>query len=73
MSTNYLETLRMMAAVGLGWTVLPDSMAYEELLPLPVADTELSRTLGLVRHAGRSRSRAAEAFIGLLREASSRP
>ena len=26
MATNYLETLRMMASVGLGWTVLPETM-----------------------------------------------
>jgi DNA-binding transcriptional LysR family regulator len=68
MSTNYLETLRMMAAVGLGWTVLPEGMAAPDLTPIAVAGTRLSRTLGLVRHAERSRSRAAEAFIDLLRE-----
>jgi DNA-binding transcriptional LysR family regulator len=67
LSTNYLETLRMMATVGLGWTVLPESMASPELRPLPVQGTQLSRTLGLVRHAERSRSRAAQAFIDLLR------
>lgn len=68
LSTNYLETLRMMAAVGLGWTVLPESMAAPDLKALSVQGTRLSRTLGLVRHAERSRSRAAQAFIDLLRE-----
>jgi len=67
MSTNYLETLRMMAAVGLGWTVLPDHMAGQELQILPVEHTPLARPLGLVLHDARSHSRAAQAFIGMLR------
>ena len=69
MATNYLETLRMMASVGLGWTVLPDFMAGDALQCLRVPGTELSRTLGLVTHQERSVSRSARAFITLLREA----
>ncbi|MDP5054615.1 MAG: LysR substrate-binding domain-containing protein, partial [Congregibacter sp.] len=68
MATNYLETLRMMAVVGLGWTVLPDSMAGADLQPLSVDGTRLSRTLGLVQHRERSLSRSAHAFVALLRE-----
>lgn len=68
MATNYLETLRMMAVVGLGWTVLPDSMAGPELQALSVEGTRLSRTLGLVCHQERSLSRSARAFTELLRE-----
>jgi DNA-binding transcriptional LysR family regulator len=69
MATNYLETLRMMASVGLGWTVLPDFMAGDTLASLDVPGTELSRTLGLVTHHERSASRSAGAFMALLREA----
>jgi len=69
MATNYLETLRMMAAVGLGWTVLPDTMANADLLSLTIAGTSLRRTLGLVYHRERSLSRAAVAFIEMLRAA----
>lgn len=69
MATNYLETLRMMAVVGLGWTVLPDSMAGADLVRLTVRGTALSRTLGLVRHRERSLSRSAHAFAELLRSA----
>ncbi|MFK8041403.1 LysR family transcriptional regulator [Congregibacter sp.] len=68
MATNYLETLRMMAVVGLGWTVLPKSMAGPDLRTLRVDDTRLHRTLGLVRHQERSLSRSASAFLTLLRE-----
>ncbi len=66
MATNYLETLRMMAIVGLGWTVLPAHMAGEELCTLRVANTAMSRQLGLVRHNERSLSRSARAFTELL-------
>ena len=67
MSTNYLETLRMMTVVGLGWTVLPTHMAGQELQLLPVKGVDLLRTLGLVLHRERSLSRAGSAFVELLR------
>jgi DNA-binding transcriptional LysR family regulator len=63
MATNYLETIRMMASVGLGWTVLPRSMADGSLAILDIGETGIERTLGLVYHRGRSLSRAARAFI----------
>lgn len=69
LSTNYLETLRMMAAVGLGWTVLPESMAGDDLHSVGVRGTHLARTLGFVHHGERSLSRAAEAFMHLTRSA----
>ncbi|MBN7798660.1 LysR family transcriptional regulator [Parahaliea mediterranea] len=69
MATNYLETIRMMASVGLGWTVLPRSMCDHTLLPLTVEDVRIERTLGVVYHRGRSLSRAARAFIEQLRPA----
>jgi DNA-binding transcriptional LysR family regulator len=65
-ATNYLETIRMMASVGLGWTVLPRSMRDESLVTLPVRDALIGRTLGVVYHEGRSLSRAARAFIDAL-------
>jgi len=68
MATNYLETLRMLAAVGLGWTVLPDFMADDALCCLNVPGARLTRTLGLVRRRGRSPSRSALAFTALLRK-----
>tara|TARA_R110002110_G_scaffold107320_3_gene268533 strand:+ start:38591 stop:39469 length:879 start_codon:yes stop_codon:yes gene_type:complete len=66
MATNYLETIRMMASVGLGWTVLPQTMLDPDLVALPVAAVELERTLGLVYHRSRSLSRAAQAFVSVL-------
>jgi DNA-binding transcriptional LysR family regulator len=65
-ATNYLETIRMMAAVGLGWTVLPRSMRDASLVSLPLRDARIERTLGAVHHESRSLSRAARAFIDAL-------
>lgn len=67
MATNYLETVRMMASVGLGWTVLPRSMIDESLTAIDVPGDTIERTLGLVYHRGRSLSRAALAFNETLR------
>lgn len=65
-ATNYLETIRMMASVGLGWTVLPRSMRDASLDTLPIREAHIERTLGIVHHEGRSLSRAARAFIDAL-------
>jgi DNA-binding transcriptional LysR family regulator len=66
MATNYLETIRMMASVGLGWTVLPRTMLDPGLVALPVSGIKIGRTLGLVYHRSRSLSRAAQAFVAVL-------
>ena len=65
-TTNYLETIRMMASVGLGWTVLPRSMRNSSLATVPVRDAFIERMLGTVHHEGRTLSRAARAFIEAL-------
>ena len=57
-----------MASVGLGWTMLPDSMLTDSLVTLDVESVELERQLGVVYHRGRSLSRAAEAFVDVLRD-----
>lgn len=67
--TNYLETIRMMASIGLGWTALPRSMLDASLKILPLKDAQLERTLGVVHHESRSLSRAAQAFIDALEQA----
>lgn len=68
MATNYLETIRMMASVGLGWTVLPRSMGEASLATLKLSATSIERTLGIVYHRGRSLSRAARAFIEVVQD-----
>lgn len=70
MSTNYLETLRMLAAIGLAWCILPRTMLGEDLLPLDVdLQTTLKppvRQLGYILHNKRSLSNGARAFAELL-------
>lgn len=66
MTTNYLETLKMLAGVGLGWTVLPATMLGTELVELKPAGIHLVRHLGLIVHRERSLSNAARAFLDLL-------
>ncbi|PLW69417.1 LysR family transcriptional regulator [Pseudohalioglobus lutimaris] len=63
LATNYLETIRMMASVGLGWTILPRSMRDSSLTAIEIENVAPERTLGLVYHRGRSLSRAAQAFV----------
>ncbi len=67
MTTNYLETLKMLASVGLGWSVLPQTMLDHELVELKPAGMHITRELGLIVHRDRSLSNAAGAFIGVLR------
>jgi DNA-binding transcriptional LysR family regulator len=68
LATNYLETIRMMTAVGLGWTVLPRSMKDDSLVSIEVDEIAIERTLGLVYHRDRSLSRAASAFVECLQK-----
>ena len=65
-STNYLETIKMMSSIGLGWTVLPATMLDEQVRVLNVKGNPLSRTLGAVYHPGHSLSNAARALLNLL-------
>ncbi len=65
-STNYLETIKMMTSIGLGWTVLPATMLDAEVRELPIRSVELNRMLGVVFHPGHSLSNAAKAILTLL-------
>lgn len=65
-STNYLETIKMMVAVGLGWSVLPSSMIDAQIVQLPVSELQVQRELGVVYHPGRTLSNAARAMLDML-------
>ena len=67
MSTNYLETIKMLVNVGMGWSVLPRCMS-EDLIQFELTDVEISRNLGVIWHKARTLSNAAKAFIGSLSE-----
>ncbi|MFT5521883.1 MAG: DNA-binding transcriptional LysR family regulator, partial [Enterobacterales bacterium] len=66
MTSNDLESLRMMVEIGLGWSILPSSMLRDPLNKIQVKELSLSRTLGLVRHNERTLSSSAKAMISLL-------
>ncbi|GAB2726526.1 LysR family transcriptional regulator [Halomonas garicola] len=69
MSTNYLETLKMMCSVGLGWSLLPESMVDNDLVELDVATPPLHRPLGYLVHHNRTLSNAARRMIEELEQA----
>jgi len=66
LATNYLETLKMLAAIGLGWSVLPESMIDDSVVRVPVSGFSPHRDLGWVRHTGRAVSGPARALMALL-------
>lgn len=68
MATNYLETIKMMVSVGLGWSVLPKTLIDDDMMAIEVKDIHLSRKLGVVRHQKRSLGNAAKAFYQTLQE-----
>lgn len=66
LSTNYLETLKMMTSIGLGWSVLPASLIGEGLHVLPVEHLPIRRPLGYLVHKSRTLSNAARSMLGML-------
>lgn len=66
MSTNYLETIKVMVSIGLGWSVLPKTLIDDTLCGLNLSGVKMSRNLGVVMHRERSLSNAARAFLDLL-------
>ena len=69
MATNYLETLHMLVATGLGWSLLPATVLDEEVQQITVDGMRLSRRLGAVTHKKRSLSNAGNAMIRTCLEA----
>ena len=67
-STNALDTIRMMVQIGLGWSVLPQTMLNERLKIANVKHEPVQRPLGLIYHRDRTLSNAAREMVKLLRE-----
>lgn len=68
MSTNYLETIKMMVSIGIAWSVLPRTMLDEQVVRLPLPGIHLKRRLGYIAHTERTHSNAAKAFMKLLND-----
>lgn len=65
-STNYLETIKMLVSVGIGWSLLPNTMLDKHICMLSVEELSLQRSLGIVYHRERTLSNAARALISEL-------
>ena len=68
MATNYLEVLKMLAAIGLGWSALPRTMIDEGLKVVQIEKREIRRELGIVTHERRTLSNAGQAMIQIIRD-----
>lgn len=69
LSTNFLETISTMVEIGLGWSVLPETLV-KNLHVMTPDYTEVVRELGYIHHRKRSLSNAAVAFLQLLENSS---
>ena len=63
METNYLETIKMMVSIGLGWSVLPVSMLSSDIVKMDIKGVEFERLLGVVSHQQRTPSNAAKMLM----------
>jgi len=63
METNYLETIKMLVSVGLGWSVLPQTMLDSSVTAVQVPGIRISRKLGAVWHSSRTLSNAAKKLL----------
>lgn len=63
LETNYLETIKMMVSIGLGWSFLPQTMVDESLCTRRLKALRIVRRLGIVHHARRTLSNAARALM----------
>jgi len=66
METNYLETIKKMVEIGLGWSALPVNMLDERLKTLDLPQIKISRSLGIVTHTKRTQTNACIAMCQLL-------
>jgi len=66
MSTDYLDTIRMMVRIGLGWSLLPETMIDDQLVRLDTGTEPIYRPLGYIHHRNRTLSNAACELVRLL-------
>ena len=69
LETNYLETIKVMVAANLGWSVLPVSMIDHSLCGRQLAGFDIKRPLGIVTHKSRTLSLSSNAMINMLKKA----
>jgi len=69
LETNYLETIKVMVAANLGWSVLPVSMVDQSLVGRKLSGLDIERPLGIVTHKNRTLSLSSKAMITMLQAA----
>ncbi len=67
-STNYLDTIRMMVSIGLGWSLLPETLIDDGLVILDTPSQSIERSLGYIYHRDRTLSNAARELVALLKK-----
>jgi DNA-binding transcriptional LysR family regulator len=68
LETNYLETIKVMVSVNLGWSILPQSMVDASLSSHRLRGLDVQRPLGIVTRKKRTLSLSSSAMIELLRQ-----
>ncbi len=70
-SVNYLETIKMLVSVGMGWSVLPYSLVgldSSNLKNIPINGFNMQRSLGVCWNRHYTLSNAARALLQLLQD-----
>jgi DNA-binding transcriptional LysR family regulator len=67
MMSSHMETIKMMASVGLGWAVLPEHLASDsELFTLNAGPENIYRELGVLQRKRKTLGNAGRAFLAIL-------
>ncbi|WP_323841433.1 MULTISPECIES: LysR family transcriptional regulator [unclassified Moraxella] len=67
MTTNPLESIRMLVSIGLGWSVLPETLINQDLVKVDMVENfELQRHLGVVINPNLTRSASTQALMEML-------
>lgn len=66
MSTNYMETIKMLVSIGFVWGVLPETMIDQHIIQLNIKNVSLNRQLGYLCHQNRTLSKSTKKLIQLL-------
>ena len=73
LNTNYMETLARMTEIGLGWSVVPETLAEHPQLVRLQVPVALSRDLGIIYNKQRTQTRAAKAFLKCVQDSVGNP
>ncbi|MCP4492824.1 MAG: LysR family transcriptional regulator [Gammaproteobacteria bacterium] len=68
LETNYLETIKVMVAANLGWSMLPISMVDSSLVGRALNGLDIQRPLGIVTHKNRTLSLSSTMMISMLQQ-----